>query len=137
MIVRIGDGELFGRDRTEHSDDHQRHYKRAMSLHLGLDVGGTNLKWAVVERESLEPRLVKTGLLPTDTREGERSVVRQLIEVARTVSGDIEGIESVGVACPVSSTPPQASPDSYPTFPGIGTACRSPTRSRVRSRFRA
>src|SRR5438309_7706352 len=100
MIVRIGDTELFGRDRTEHSDDHQRHYKRAMSLHLGLDVGGTNLKWAVVERESLEPRLVKTGLLPTDTREGERSVVRQLIEVARTVSGDIQGIESVGVGMP-------------------------------------
>src|SRR5438132_12818507 len=96
MIVRIGDTELFGRDRTEHSDDHQRHYKRAMSLHLGLDVGGTNLKWAVVDRESLEPRLVKTGLLPTETREGEQSVVRQLIEVARAVFGDIDGGESAG-----------------------------------------
>src|SRR5438552_18316435 len=105
MIVRIGDAELFGRDRTEHSDDHQRHYKRAMSLHLGLDVGGTNLKWAVVERESLEPRLLKTGLLSTDTREGERSVVRQLIEGVRTVSGDIHGMPSVGACMPVVLQP--------------------------------
>src|SRR5437899_13014838 len=100
MVVRIGDAKVRRLDGTQHRDDHQRHYKRAMSLHLGLDVGGTNLKWAVVERESLEPRLVKTGLLPTDTREGERSVVRQLIDVARTVSGDIQGIESVGGGTP-------------------------------------
>src|SRR5437899_12989762 len=100
MVVRIGDAKVRRLDGTQHRDDHQRHYKRAMSLHLGLDVGGTNLKWAVVERESLEPRLVKTGLLPTDTRGGEESVVGQLIEVARAVFGDIDGVESVGVGMP-------------------------------------
>jgi len=89
-----------------------------MSLHLGLDVGGTNLKWAVVERDELEPRLVKTGLLRTETREGEQSVVRQLIEVARAVFGDIDGVESVGVGMPGVLDPAAGVTRFIPNIPG-------------------
>src|SRR5437879_10860332 len=99
MVVRIGDAKVRRLDGTQHRDDHQRHYKRAMSRHLGLDVGGTNLKWAVVERDG-DQRLLKTGLLPTDTGEGEQSVVRQLLDVARSVFSEVEGTESVGVGMP-------------------------------------
>jgi len=117
MIVRIRDAELPWRNRTEHGDDHQRHYKRAMSRHLGLDVGGTNLKWAVVERD-VEPRLLKTGRLPTDTHEGEQSVVGQLRDVARSVFGDLDGIESVGVGMPGVLDPAAGMTRFIPNIPG-------------------
>ncbi|TME51285.1 MAG: ROK family protein [Chloroflexi bacterium] len=88
-----------------------------MSRHLGLDVGGTNLKWAVVERDR-EPRLLKTGRLPTDTAGGEQSVVRQLLVVARTVFSDIEGIESVGVGMPGVLDPDAGVTRFIPNIPG-------------------
>lgn len=69
-----------------------------MSRHLGIDLGGTNLKWAVIDDE---PRLVKTGRVPTDTREGERSVLNQMIEVARSAISDPGmRITSVGIGTP-------------------------------------
>src|SRR3989475_11399462 len=117
MIVRVRHAKLCRRNRTEHGDDHQRHYKRAMSYHLGLDVGGTNLKWAVVERDA-EPRLLKTGRLPTDTHDGEKSVVGQLRDVARTVFGEIEGIESVGVGMPGVLDPDAGVTRFIPNIPG-------------------
>src|SRR5256885_9541440 len=117
MIVRVRHAKLCRRNRTEHGDDHQRHYKRAMSYHLGLDVGGTNLKWAVVERDA-EPRLLKTGRLPTDTHDGEKSVVGQLRDVARTVFGEIEGIESVGVGMPGVLDPAAGMTRFIPNIPG-------------------
>src|SRR5207302_7819769 len=89
----------------------------AVSRHLGLDVGGTNLKWAVVERD-LEPRVLKTGVLPTDTRGGEQSVVRQLLDVARTVFADVEGVESVGVGMPGVLEPEAGVTKFIPNIPG-------------------
>ena len=88
-----------------------------MSYHLGLDVGGTNLKWAVVERDA-EPRLLKTGRLPTDTHDGEKSVVGQLRDVARTVFGEIEDIESVGVGMPGVLDPDAGVTRFIPNIPG-------------------
>ena len=70
-----------------------------MPLHLGLDLGGTNLKWAVVEGGP-DARLVKTGRVPTDTHAGEKSVLRQMIGVATGVVGATEEITSVGVGMP-------------------------------------
>jgi hypothetical protein len=37
------------------------------SRHLGLDLGGTNLKWAVVERSAGEVRTLATGGVSTRT----------------------------------------------------------------------
>ena len=88
-----------------------------MSRHLGLDVGGTNLKWAVVEGDA-EPRLFKTGRSPTDTREGEQSVMRQLLGVARAVFRDIEGITSVGVGMPGVLDPEAGVTRFIPNIPG-------------------
>jgi glucokinase len=89
----------------------------AVSRHLGLDVGGTNLKWAVVESDA-EPRLFKTGRIPTDTRGGEQSVIRQLLDVARSVFSDIEGIESVGVGMPGVLDPEAGTTRFIPNIPG-------------------
>src|SRR5438874_2549373 len=89
----------------------------AMSHHLGLDVGGTNLKWAVVERDG-ESRLVKSGRLPTDTHGGEKSVVGQLLDVARVVTGAVEGIESVGIGMPGVLDPDAGVTRFIPNIPG-------------------
>ena len=88
-----------------------------MSLHLGLDLGGTNLKWAVVEGGS-QPRLTKTDRAPTDTSEGERSVVRQLIEVANTVVGGDERIDSIGLGMPGFIDPDAGITRLIPNIPG-------------------
>lgn len=108
-----------------------------MSRHLGLDVGGTNLKWAVVEGDA-EPRLLKTGRFPTETHDGERSVIRQLLDVARAVFSDIEGIESVGVGMPGVLDPDAGVTRFIPNIPGhwdgvqvsgqVTSAVGSPTR---------
>ncbi|TMD72748.1 MAG: ROK family protein [Chloroflexi bacterium] len=89
----------------------------AVSRHLGLDVGGTNLKWAVIERDA-EPRLLKTGRLPTDTRGGEQSVVRQLLDVAQSIFSEVEGIESVGVGMPGVLDPAAGVTRFIPNIPG-------------------
>ena len=108
-----------------------------MSRHLGLDVGGTNLKWAVVER-NVEPRLLKSGILPTDTRDGEQSVVRQLLGVARTIVADVEGIESVGVGMPGVLDPEAGMTRLIPNIPGHwdGVQVTAPMTDAVRSPVR-
>ena len=57
-----------------------------MRMHLGLDLGVTNLKWAVVERSGDAWRVVRTGQV-ADARDagGHSAVVPQLAEVARDV----------------------------------------------------
>src|SRR5215472_11523541 len=88
-----------------------------MSLHLGLDLGGTNLKWAVVERTP-EARLIKTGSVHTDVRDGERSVLRQMVGVAAGVTGELPGVESVGVGMPGVLDPKAGVTRMIPNIPG-------------------
>jgi len=88
-----------------------------MSRHLGLDLGGTNLKWAVVERDT-QPRLLQTGRVATDTGGGEQAVVRQLIEVARAVLRDTHHIDSIGVGMPGVLDPGSGITRFIPNIPG-------------------
>src|SRR5712692_1599144 len=88
-----------------------------MPLHLGLDLGGTNLKWAVVDRDP-EPRLLKTGRVPTDAGHGEQSVLRQLIEVASAAMQETDGIESIGVGVPGVIDPTAGVTRFIPNIPG-------------------
>jgi glucokinase len=88
-----------------------------MSLHLGLDLGGTNLKWAVVERGP-SARLVRTGRVHTDVRDGEHSVLRQMVGVAAGVTGEIAGIDSVGVGMPGVLDPDAGVTRMIPNIPG-------------------
>ena len=88
-----------------------------MSFHLGLDLGGTNLKWAVVERDT-ESRLVKTGRVDTDTHDGEQSVLHQMMGVAAGVVGAHEGIATVGVGMPGVLDPEHGVTRFIPNIPG-------------------
>ena len=86
--------------------------------HLGLDLGATNVKWVVVELDGSSPRVLATGQAPTDTSRGERSVVEQLIEIARDTSLDLGRLASVGVGVPGLYDPAEGTTRFMPNVPG-------------------
>ncbi|TMB43413.1 MAG: ROK family protein [Chloroflexi bacterium] len=86
--------------------------------HLGIDVGGTNLKWVVLQRDESAPHVLDMGQVRTDTTRGERSVVEQLISVARGSSQKWTAIESVGVGMPGLYDPVLGTTRFIPNVPG-------------------
>lgn len=71
--------------------------------HIGLDLGGTNIKWAVVEQSGPDGwHTLDRGQVPTDTSRQEESVVAQLAALAVEVrDGVADGeVVSLGVAVP-------------------------------------
>jgi glucokinase len=72
------------------------------SRHLGLDLGATNIKWAVAERAGGEWRSVDRGQVPTTAGGEPGAVVQQLIELGREAIADARGVgvESVGIGVP-------------------------------------
>ncbi len=74
------------------------------SLQLGLDWGGTNVKWAVLAGEDV----LEEGSEPTDRRGGEEAV-RQLERVARDLAGRHAGVATVGIGVPGTYDPADGS----------------------------
>ena len=75
----------------------------AWSRYIGLDLGGTNIKWAVVEQSGPDGwHTLDRGQVPTDTSDEERSVVAQLAALAVEVRDGIDdgSAMSLGVAVP-------------------------------------
>jgi glucokinase len=72
--------------------------------HLGLDLGATNLKWAVVERAGDAWTRIATDQVPTrvpaDADAAPFSVVGQLAEVAVAAQAKWGPIQSVGIGVP-------------------------------------
>jgi glucokinase len=63
---------------------------------LGLDLGGTNVKWAVVEDE----RLVAQGRAPTHAEQGPAAVVARLAEIGRSALAETGSVDRAGVGLP-------------------------------------
>jgi glucokinase len=74
--------------------------QRAPGRHLGLDLGGTNIKWAVVERVGDDWRTLATGQTPTPARDGPEAVVGRLASLGAEVAGEWAGLASVGIGVP-------------------------------------
>jgi glucokinase len=70
------------------------------SRHLGLDLGATNLKWAVVELAGEAWRALDRGQVPTRVAAGPDGIVAQLGEMGRSAMAAWPGIETVGVGIP-------------------------------------
>jgi glucokinase len=69
--------------------------------HIGLDLGGTNIKWAVVAGSDDDWQTLDQGSVPTDTSGGERTVVPQLAQLALEVRDAAGGpVDSLGIAVP-------------------------------------
>ena len=71
-----------------------------MSRHLGLDLGGTNIKWAVVERDGDEWRTLGRDRIATPAAGGPKEVVAELARVGGVAVVAWPGVESVGIGVP-------------------------------------
>jgi glucokinase len=70
------------------------------SRHLGLDLGGTNLKWTVVERDDGAWRSLDRGQVPTLAAGGPDAVIGQLASVAVEAVAGHPGVSSIGIGVP-------------------------------------
>jgi glucokinase len=68
--------------------------------HLGIDLGATNIKWVVAEREPAGWSVVDRGQEPTHGREGPAGVVGRLVAIGRRATAARPSIASVGVGVP-------------------------------------
>ncbi len=86
--------------------------------HLGLDLGGTNIKWTVVESAGSQIRVVARGQELTDRSDGEATVIDQLSRLAATVCGTADAIASVGIGVPGLYNPADGTTRFLPNMPG-------------------
>jgi glucokinase len=72
-----------------------------MSRHLGLDLGGTNIKWAVVE-QARDGGWVTLGhdQVPTHGDQGPAEVLERLAEAGQAAMAKHPGVASVGIGVP-------------------------------------
>jgi glucokinase len=68
--------------------------------HLGVDLGVTNLKWAVVEQVGDEWRTLDRGSRPTLALEGPDAVIGRIAAIGRAADTTWPGIATIGVGVP-------------------------------------
>lgn len=88
------------------------------SHHLGIDLGGTNAKWSVVERDGETWRSLDRGTRPTPARDGPDAVIGGLIEISMAATARRPDIASVGVGVPGLYDPATGATRFLPNVPG-------------------
>ncbi len=73
--------------------------------HLGIDLGASSIKWALVEHEAHDWRSIDRGQVPTRVNAGPPLIVEQLAEVGAEVMARWPGVLSVGVGVPGAYDP--------------------------------
>lgn len=71
-----------------------------MSRHLGLDLGGTNIKWVVVERLGDDWSALDQGQVRTPAKGGPEAVVAGLAAVAREQIKRWPEVATIGIGVP-------------------------------------
>lgn len=89
-----------------------------MSRHLGLDLGGTYIKWAVVKHYDNAWQPVDRGRVPTEADKGPDAVVGRLASVAREAVARWPGLLSVGVGVPGTYDPAAGAIRDLTNLPG-------------------
>ena len=88
------------------------------SRHLGLDLGGTNIKWVVVEHDAGEWRALDRDQVTTPTADGPDAVVARLATVGAEAIGRCPGVSSVGIGVPGLYDPAAGTTRFLVNFPG-------------------
>jgi glucokinase len=106
----------------------------AVTLHLGLDLGGTNVKWALVERDG-DTAVVGRGSAATRAADGPARVVERLAEVGGEALGSARP-DSIGIGLPGVFDTDRGTARFLPNLPGdwdgvdvarpVGTALAAP-----------
>lgn len=108
------------------------------SHHLGVDLGATNLKWAVVERAGTGWSTIDRGRSPTRAVQGPEAVVQRLIEIGRGRLASWPALSTVGIGVPGLYDPVAGTtrflvnvpgawherPVAAPVAEALGLACR-------------
>jgi glucokinase len=89
-----------------------------VSRHLGLDLGGTNIKWVVVEHDGPVWRVLDQDQVPTPTSEGPEVVVPRLATVGAEAVLRSPGVTSVGIGIPGLYDPVAGTTRFLVNFPG-------------------
>ena len=103
------------------------------SRHLGLDLGGTYVKWVVVESTRQGTRTVVTGKVATNTDAGPIGVVDQLAELGRAAAAEAGSVATAGVGVPGLHDPATGRTRFLPNIPGdwAGVPVVDPVRAAV------
>ena len=98
------------------------------SRHLGLDLGGTNIKWAVVEHDADDWRTLDRDQVATPAADGPEAVVARLATVGSEAMGRCPGVRSVGIGVPGLYDPIAGATRFLVNFPGAwsGTPVAGP-----------
>jgi glucokinase len=90
----------------------------SVSRHLGLDLGGTNIKWVVVEHDAGAWRVLDRGQVATPVAEGPDAVVSRLGAVGGEAMERSPGVVSVGIGIPGLYDPVAGTTRFLVNFPG-------------------
>jgi glucokinase len=98
------------------------------SRHLGIDLGGTNIKWAVVEHDGASWRSLDQDQVTTPTADGPDAVVDRLSTVAVDAIERCRDVSSIGIGIPGLYDATTGSTRFLPNFPGpwAGHPVRAP-----------
>jgi glucokinase len=82
---------------------------------IAVDLGGTNIRGAVVTREG---EIVRRGAMPTGASAGPEAVIQRIVEVIDEVAGDVSASAPVGIASPGPLDPRTGTVLFTPNLPG-------------------
>ncbi len=88
------------------------------SRHLGLDLGGTNIKWVVIEHDADEWRVLDRDQVATPIEDGPDAVVSRLSTVGAEAMDRCEGVSTVGIGVPGLYDPAAGTTRFLVNFPG-------------------
>jgi glucokinase len=86
--------------------------------HLGIDLGGTNTKWAVVEHDDGSWRTLDRDQVATPAADGPDAVVARLASVGAEGIARGAGVSSVGIGVPGLYDAATGATRFLPNFPG-------------------
>lgn len=102
-----------------------------MRRHVGLDLGGTNVKWVVLDAGvDGEVAMVDRGSRPTHAEGGPYVVTRTLVEIGRDAIAVHGPVDGVGIGVPGLFDPTAGTIELFPNLPGPWTG--HPLRSEIR-----
>ncbi|HET7727130.1 MAG TPA: ROK family protein [Candidatus Limnocylindrales bacterium] len=103
---------------------------------LGLDLGGTNIKWAVLDGDGGvddAPRPLGYGSLPTGAEGGPDAVAERMLEAGRRAIGVHGDVAAVGVGVPGLFNRDSGAIELFPNLPGPWPGY--PLRARLEAGF--
>jgi glucokinase len=99
------------------------------SRHLGIDLGGTLIKWAVVAHEGAGAdfadgswEVLSRGEAPTHAEEGSAEVIERLATIGQQAIEADDSITGIGIAIPGRYDPASGATGLLPNFPDDWTS---------------